>query len=63
MLPRSRFGAVSAARALAALLDDADCAARARTLGVRIAAEDGAEAAAEAIRRWLDVRQSRRGAA
>ena len=58
-LPRRRYEAGRAARALRRLLDEPSYAARARELAPRIAADDGAARACDAIERLLARRPPR----
>lgn len=58
VVPRSAYGVGSAVRALRALLDEPRYAERARDVAPRIAAEDGAEAACDALERLLAARRA-----
>jgi UDP:flavonoid glycosyltransferase YjiC (YdhE family) len=53
VIPRDRYNARTAARALGRLLDDPGVAARAEAVGRRVRAEDGAAAACDALERLL----------
>ncbi len=55
MLPRHQLTADRLTRSLARILDDPGCARRARELGVRVAAEDGAVAAAIRLERLANM--------